>query len=222
MDTFHGYPATALPLLEQIGANDRNFFLANKQQFTDEVLEPTRALIDALAPELHRDISDSLQVVPKVNGSISPITNDVRFHPVPPYKDYLLLRFWEGPDKASSATVFLRLSSTGIGFGAGWRFAGSDVGRYRQAVAGSQGAALQEALDELTRAGAHLIGDELKRVPAPYDADHPRSDLLRRKQLGVTWEEAVPKAVTSRRFVPWCARRLARTADVHRWLRDNV
>ena len=128
MDTFHGYPATALPLLEQIGANDRDFFLANKQQFTDEVLEPTRALIDALAPELHRDVSDSLQVVPKVNGSISPITNDVRFHPVPPYKDYLLLRFWEGPDKASSATVFLRLSNTGIGFGAGWRFAGSDVG----------------------------------------------------------------------------------------------
>ena len=223
MDSFIGYPASALPLLDQIGSNDRDYFLAHKDQYTAEILDPTRGLVSALAPELHESVSDTLQAIPKVNGSISPITNDARFHAVPPYKDYLLLRFWEGPDKGNSATLFLRISSEGIGFGAGWRFAGSDVRRYREAVAGPAGAALEAELAEVLRhPGAHLIGDELKRVPAPFDPDHPRADLLRFKQLGVTWQEPVPKALTSARFVPWCARRLARTAGVHQWLRDQV
>ncbi len=221
--SFTGFPPDALDLLARIGHNDRDWFTQHKQLYTADILEPTRALVADLAPELHDAVSPALQVVPKVNGSISPITNDARFHAVPPYKDYVLLRFWEGRDKASSSMLFMRISASGIGFGAGWRFAGSDVQRYRDAVAGPAGAELVNELATVRRTtGAAIIGDELKRVPAGYDPDHERADLLRRKQLGVTWQEPVPRSVTSARFVPWCSRRLVQAAGVHCWLRDHV
>ena len=223
MDQFTGYPPEALSLLDQIGTGDRDFFASHKERYHLEVLEPTRLLVAALAPALHDEVSPDLQVIPKVNGSISPITNDARFHAVPPYKDYVLLRFWEGADKANSPTVFMRLASEGIGFGVGWRFAGSDLARYRAAVAGPFGAQLVAELQALEhQPDAEIIGDELKRVPAPYPPDHERADLLRRKGLGIRWQEPVPKSVTTARFATWCARRLGRTVAVHRWLRDNV
>lgn len=223
MDQFTGFPSDAFPLLDRIGAGDKEFFAAHKQRYHDEILEPARLLVATVAPALHGDMSPDLQVIPKVNGSISPITNDARFHAVPPYKDYVLLRFWEGPDKASGPTVFLRLAAEGIGFGAGRRFAGSDLTRYRDAVAGAPGVELVAALAPLQRLpGAQIIGDELKRVPAGYPPDHVRGDLLRRRSVGIRWQEPVPRSVTTARFAPWCARRLARTVAVHSWLRDNV
>ena len=174
MDAFTGYPDGALELLASIGAHDREWFTAHKTQYHEQLLEPTKALVADLAPELHAGVSPGLQVVAKVNGSIAPITNDARFHAVPPYKDYVLLRFWEGPDKANSSMLFLRLSATGVGFGAGWRFAGSDVKRYRDAVAAAPGADLVAELEPLLRKpGAEIIGDELKRVPPGYDAENP-------------------------------------------------
>lgn len=223
MTQFTGYPDGALNLLTRIGAGDRDFFAANKDAYTQEILEPTRALVVGLAPILHQGVSEDLQVVDRVNGSISPITNDLRFHSGPPYKDYVLLRFWEGTDKAHSPMLFLRLGADGVGFGAGRRFAGSDLDGYRQAVARPAGAQLADLVAGLVSAtGGEVIGPELKRVPAPFASDHPRADLLRRKELGVRWLEPVPRSLTSARFVPWCGRRLERAAGLYRWLRDEV
>lgn len=219
---FTGYPIGALALLATIGSGDRDHFRAHRDEYTAHLLDPTRALVRDLAEPL-QEVSPGITAVPAVNGSISPINNDARFHAVPPYKDYLLLRFWEGEDKANSPTVFVRISPDGIGFGAGWRFAGGDVQRYRRAVAGPAGAELVAIVADLTsRTRGEIIGDELKRVPTGYDSDGPAADLLRRRQLGVTWTEPVPKSIHTARFVPWCARRITPATDLFRWLRDNV
>jgi len=62
----------------------------------------------------------------------------------------------------------------------------------------------------------------LKRVSAPYGADHPRADLLRHKMFQARWSEPLPDSVSKAEFVDWCAERLVATTDVHRWLVDNL
>ena len=219
---FTGYPTEAMPLLAEIGSGDRDRFRALRDEYNTQILDPTRDLVRDLAGPLQQ-ISPGINAVPAVNGSISPINNDARFHAVPPYKDYVLLRFWEGEDKANSPMLFLRIAPDGIGFGAGWRFAGNDVERYRRAVTGPAGDGLAEILAGLTgRVHGEVIGDQLKRVPAGHASDHRHAALLRRKQLGVTWTEHEPKSFHTARFGPWCARRLTIAGDLHRWLRDNV
>lgn len=220
---FTGYPDGALPLLTRLGGVDPAGFALARLRYQAEIALPTKEFVHDLGAELRQRISDGIQAVASVHGSISPITNDLRFHARPPYKDHLVLRFWEGDDKRTAPTLFLRLQQDHVGFGSGISPDGPGLARYRDAVAADSGAELATALRRLQRRrGAELAGQELRRVPAGFDPDGPRADLLRHRWLQIRWQEPTPKAVGSSRFVSWCAARLERSADVHRWLRDHV
>ena len=45
------------------------------------------------------------------------------------------------------------------------------------------GRELRKILDKLLAQGFELAGEQLKRVPKPWDDTHPRADLLRYKAL---------------------------------------
>ena len=63
---------------------------------------------------------------------------------------------------------------------------GEGLTRFR-AMIDEEGDAITAALDELSDLTlSDWGGAPLKRVPKPYDADHPHSDLLRRKSLVVS------------------------------------
>ena len=62
----------------------------------------------------------------------------------------------------------------------------------------------------------------VKRVPAPFDADHPRADLLRMTGFQVRFIEPLPDTIGSPDFAGWCADRLADLLPVHRWLLANL
>jgi len=47
---------------------------------------------------------------------------------------------------------------------------------------------VQTRIDAAVNAGATLSKPELKRVPSPFEKDHPRGELLRRKSL-VLWSD---------------------------------
>jgi hypothetical protein len=68
-----------------------------------------------------------------------------------------------------------------------------------------------------------IAGADLKRVPAPFPADHPGADLLRHKAMfQLRWSEPLPSEVSSPDLVHLCAARLALLADLHRWLLTEV
>ena len=60
--------------------------------------------------------------------------------------------------------------------------------KFRQEVAAPQGEELAAMLDEFEAQGARLGKPDLKRVPAPFDKDHPRAELLKYKGLTV-WRD---------------------------------
>ena len=118
----------------------------------------------------------------------------------------------------------VRIHPGGIGFGGGAAFDKADLDRWREAVADDRaGAALEAALDSLRALpGAEIAGEALKRVPAPYEADHPRGALLRHKMIQARWQEPVPTEFENAEFVDWCLERLMRFEGLHHWLLANV
>jgi len=220
--SFDGFSEEGLTLLSALGEGDRAFFHSHKKRVAVEVMDPAKALVDDMAEALRETISTGIVGQAKVNGSISPLNNDLRFNPErSPYKDHLLLRWWEGQDKKTAPTLWLRVSRGGVGFATG-RTLSTAV--WREAVAGPLGESLAEHLARLgARHDVDVAGAELKRVPKPYTPDHPRSDLLRHKQMfQVRWSEPAPAVMQSAGFVAWCARRLEGCADIHRWLGLNL
>jgi uncharacterized protein (TIGR02453 family) len=220
---FTGFPREGLDFLAELPSHDKDWFAANRAPYDACVAAPAKVFVDALGERLQDEISPAIVVQPKVNGAIAPINRDVRFSAdKTAYKDHLLLKWWEGENKKLAPTLYVRLSSVSVGFGSGTMF--DSIDRWREAVDDEKtGAALVAALHELA-AGRELevAGAELKRVPAPYDADHPRADLLRHKMFQARWSEPLPDSVSDAEFVDWCAERLVAAADVHRWLVDKL
>ena len=220
---FTWFPREGLDFLAELPSHDKDWFAANRAPYDECIAAPAKVFVDALGERLQDEISPAIVVQPKVNGAISPINRDVRFSAdKTPYKDHLLLKWWEGENKKLAPTLYVRLGSASVGFGSGAMF--DSVDRWREAVDDEKtGASLLAALEDLA-AGRELdvAGAELKRVPAPYDADHPRADLLRHKMFAARWSEPLPDNVSNAAFAGWCVERLVATADVHRWLVDNL
>jgi uncharacterized protein (DUF2461 family) len=116
-----------------------------------EVVVPSKAFVTDLGQVLVEQISPRIVSQPKANGAIAPINDDIRFaRDKPPYKNHLLFRFWEGPDKKTAPTLFVRISEIDVGFASGRNFV--SVGRWREPIDDeSVGASLSGAIDALRR-----------------------------------------------------------------------
>jgi len=225
MPAFEGFPAAALDLLASLPLANRDWYRGNKREIDEALLDPAKALVDALGERLRAEVSPTIESQPKVNGSISPLNEDLRFAPnKPPYRDYLMLNFWDGSPKQLAPTLRVRISPDSVGFGGGMAFDKHPLDRYRSAVADEHsGPAIAAALAPLeTIEGYELAGEALKRVPAPYAADHPRAALLRHKMLQARWPDPVPAEFSDERFIDWCMERLVRLKPVHEWLIEHV
>ncbi len=231
---FIGYRPEARTLLGRLPELDKEQFSARRNEYVAALLEPTKLLVTDVGELLRESISPNLVFEPKTNGSIAPINNDLRFKPkgTPLYKDHFLLRFWEGDDKKTAPTLFVRVSAENVGFATGMGFTKPALAKWREAVGGPAGAKLQKVIDavldefrgneEEDEPGAEVAGDALKTVPSPYDDDHERAELLKLKSFQLRWSMPMPTSVGSRKFPDWCAEQLDRVALAHHWLLEQV
>lgn len=215
--SFAGYPKESMPFLAALPDKDPDWFKANKAAYEAAVVKPTKAFVVDLGDRL-RELGAGVEAQPKTNGSIAPINNDLRFNPdAAPYKDHVMLRFWEGSPKKTAPMLMVRVAPDGIGFASG--IVPGDVGRWRDVVDGPGGQPLADAIAELAEAtSADVVGEALKKVPSPYAPDHPRGQLLRHKMLQVRWIQPVPTAINAADFVDWCADELGQAVPLHRRL----
>ena len=224
VDEFTGFPTEGLKFLTTLGTKDKAWFDKNRKVYDEMVVGPTKAFVVAMGERIADDIAPGIVALPKANGSIAPINNDLRFSPdKAPYKDHLLLRFWDGPDKKTAPTLMVRISEDTVGFAAGAPIGSLDV--WRKLVdddkTGGELAAILAALGK--GRDLDVDGEGYKKVPKPYGEDHPRADLLRHKHgLQARWPEAAPASINKASFVDWCMRRLAALSDLHNWFRTNL
>ena len=222
MPTFEGFSKAGMSFLTELGQNDKTWFGANRAIYDAQVVPAAKAFVTTMGDYLRANVSDAIEAQPKTNGSIAPINNDLRFSPdASPYKDHLMFRFWEGPVKKTSAMLMVRVHPTdGVGFASGINFANIDV--WRTAIDNeATGTALTNAINAVVSdTDADVVGEGLKKVPKPFDPDHPRGDLLRHKGLQVRFIQKPSRGVLHKpSFVDdFAGPQLVRLGDIHHWL----
>lgn len=203
--------------LGRLGANnDRQWFEAHRADYETHVKRPGEAFAQALASQLDAATGEAHEY------RIFRIHRDVRFSKDKrPYNAHLHISFSpEGGCKEGGPAWMFGLDPGGLTLGAGiFAFSAPRLDNWRALVAAPEGASVAELIDGLHAEKVRVGKPELKRVPAPYPADHPRADLLRRKGLtawidGLASETAFATAGPSN-----CALALIRLRELFQVLR---
>jgi uncharacterized protein (TIGR02453 family) len=169
---FSGFPVAALDFYDDLELdNTKSFWEAHKAVYKEAVEAPMKALMAALEPEFGA-------------GKVFRPYRDVRFaKDKTPYKTSQGAFVGTGP----ATGWYVEIAAAGVRVGGGFYEASGDrLAAFRDAVAHDKtGPALKRLLARLEKAGWEIRGDRLKTSPRGYDADHPRIELLRHKQLFV-------------------------------------
>jgi len=169
---FSGFPVAALDFYDDLELdNTKSFWEAHKAVYKEAVEAPMKALMAALEPEFGA-------------GKVFRPYRDVRFA-----KDKTPYKTNQGAFVATGPATgwYVEIAAAGVRVGGGFYEASGDrLAAFRDAVAHDRtGPALKRLLTRLEKAGWEIRGDRLKTSPRGYDADHPRIELLRHKQLFV-------------------------------------
>ncbi len=167
---FTGFPVAAFDFYDDLEVdNTRSFWEANKAVYDEAVKQPMVALTAGLAAEFGE-------------AKIFRPYRDVRFaKDKTPYKAHQGAFVAAGP----ATGWYVEIAPQGMRVGAGYYEAsGPRLSAIREAVADDvTGPKLQRLITRLGKAGFEISGEQLRTTPRGYAADHPRIDLLRRKQL---------------------------------------
>jgi len=204
--TFSGIPTVALDFYEDLEAdNTKTFWTAHKHIYDESVKAP----LEALMLDLEREFGPAKLFRPY---------RDVRFSKdKTPYKTHQGAWFGE-------SSTYLHISAAGLFLAAGyWDTSSTQVDRLRRAVADDvAGPALQRAINAVTKKGNEIGGEQLTRVPAGYDKDHPRADLLRYKSLTAHREVGCPDWLPTPKAKTEIAKMWRSFAPLTSWLNTHV
>jgi uncharacterized protein (TIGR02453 family) len=166
---FAGFPEEALDFYEGLEAdNSKAYWTDHKAMYDECVAAPMQALLEELEPRFG-------------TAKMFRPYRDVRFSKdKSPYKtrQYAVVH-------SGDQGLYVGIDAQGLHLGGGMFHATSEqVAAIRAAVADEvSGVALAKVLKSLRRKGFIVGGQQLKRVPKPWDDTHPRADLLRHKSL---------------------------------------
>jgi uncharacterized protein (TIGR02453 family) len=207
---FPGFPPEGLQLLADLADhNDRDWFQPRKAAYEATVKAPMVALVEALNDALAA-FAPAYRADPK---KITRVNRDIRFSAdKSPYRTDISVVFpRQGGDKHEVAGFYVGASPAGVDVLGGAYMPGPEqLARLRSRLAADH-EAFRAILadDELRRVMGELQGEQLKRVPKDYPADHPAGDLLRHKQLYLATR--LPSSVaTSPRLLPELTSRMER------------
>jgi uncharacterized protein (TIGR02453 family) len=169
---FTGFPVAALDFYDDLEMdNTKSFWDAHKAVYDEAIKAPMTALVKELEPEFGQ-------------AKVFRPYRDVRFA-----KDKTPYKTNQGAFVATapSTGLYVDIAARGMRVGGGFYDAsGERLVAIRAAIADDRtGAKLQRALRKLEKAGWDVGGEKLKTAPRGYDAEHPRIELLRHKQLFV-------------------------------------
>ena len=160
--------------------NSRDWFKARKSEYVARLREPAEALLAETAPKLGNLVGRPMET------KLFRIERDVRFSKdKTPYNAHLHM-LWREAGREAGPGWFLGIGLDYLRVGWGWMaWTPAQTAAWRDAMAGPRG----ETIDAAIRAcGMEPRAPELKRVPAPFAADHAMSEHLRRKSLAL-WSD---------------------------------
>ena len=161
--------------------NTRDWFQAHKSDYDAKLRDPAKALLDEMAPRLHT--LTGYTVTPKLFRA----HRDVRFSKdKTPYKTHLHMLWAVASGARQNPVLFLGINQTEVTVGTGMMEFTKDVLLDWRKMVDLDGDHIAHQIAKVTRAGFAQWDPKLKRIPAPFDKDHPHGDLLRQKGLVAT------------------------------------
>ncbi|WP_270888081.1 DUF2461 domain-containing protein [Pedococcus sp. 5OH_020] len=167
---FRGFPLWGVRFYDELRTtNTKELWSQHKAEWERAVRDPMRALVESLEDEFGP-------------ATVFRPNRDIRFSPdKSPYKTY------QGAIAGPAAGIgyYVQLDADGLLVGGGFHtHSAEQTGRFRAAIAaGPTGAQLERITGSLVDQGYSLEGAALKTRPKGVEADHPRLELLRRKEL---------------------------------------
>jgi uncharacterized protein (TIGR02453 family) len=222
---FPGFPKEGLSFLDDLAANNhKTWFEAHKKDYERLLRDPALEFIVALGERL-KTISKGVHYDTRANGSgsLMRIYRDTRFSAdKTPYKTNISMMFWEGEGKKMQHPGFgIQIQSHEAGMMAGmFGFDKTQLEAYRQAVIDNKlGKELVKAIEAVKSVnGFDVSGEQFKRVPAGYDADHPRANLLLYNGLHAYSPRIPPDVITSPEIVDVCFEYCRIMSPIQQWL----
>jgi uncharacterized protein (TIGR02453 family) len=202
MNSFPGFPKDLFRFLNDLSKNNnRDWFNENKDRYQKSVVFPVKDFIVAMGGELPK-ISRNFVADPRTNGgSMFRIYRDIRFSKDKrPYKDNVGCQFRHVAGKTAHAPGFYVHLQPGIVFVGGgiWKPPNPVLDKIRSAIV--------EQPDKWSKVikGSKFFstieGDQLKRPPRGYDADHPFIEDLKRKSFFLK-HDVKPSLITKPEFM---------------------
>lgn len=228
-DTFNGFPEAGLQFLRDIEVhNNKAWFEENRGTFDASLIAPAQDFVAALGSRL-QTLDPAIVIDTRTDGRgvLMRFYRDTRFSKdKSPYKTNIAGMFSDGQGKKTERPAYgFHMGAESMELMAGmFKFSKEHLAAYRQAVAGEQsGEELVAILRRLGEAGPyHLAGEHYKRVPAGYEAGHPRADLLRYAGLYAYPAALESRYLTSPELVDVCMDHFRTMAPVYDWLGNYV
>lgn len=169
--------------------NEREWFLANKSRYEDNVRDPFLRLIADLQPGLHK-INPRIVVDPNPSrGSMMRIYRDIRFSAdKKPYKTNVAAFFKHARAKGDAVPgYYLHLAPGGCMTGAGvWRPEPRASQKIRNAIVADPKRWKKATTGHKWGSACQMVGESLKRPPAGIDPNHPFIEDLKRKDFAIS------------------------------------
>lgn len=182
------FTQATLDFLSDLSANNsRDWFSENKPRYEADLKAPAAAYMEAMKAEI--DTRTGLAHATRLFR----IHRDLRFSKdKTPYNTHVHISFVPRDAAGVAPAWMMGLSGSYFTLGCGaFAFDKPGLERFRETVAGEDGVAIAQTCTDLAAGGVRLSEPDLKRVPTPYDRDHPRADLLRHKGLA-GWIDHAP------------------------------
>ena len=204
--SFTGFPKEFFTFLEALSKNNnREWFNANKQRYETNVVAPVMDFITEVGHFLPPLSTAMIADTRRTGGSMFRIYRDTRFsRDKRPYKENVGCQFRHVDGKnAHTPGFYVHLSPREVFIGGGiWRPDTPTLNRIRDAIVEhpSEWQTVLEDRDFSRYFGTLAMGDQLKRIPRGYEADHPYAEDLKRKDF-TAFKDLDPASALSPEFM---------------------
>jgi uncharacterized protein (TIGR02453 family) len=222
---FGGFSRDFIRFFEELAANnDRDWFNDNKSRYLDTVVGPISEFIVEMAPRLKK-ISKHFTADPRPHGgSMFRIYRDTRFSKdKTPYKTHAGVQFRHSAGRdAHGPGFYVHLAPDEVFSGGGiWHPPNPVLNSIRDSMADNVRAWARIANAKKTREVGGIRGEQLKRPPRGFDAEHIHIEDLKRKSLYIM-TESDPNTMLGPEFVDRVTESFRRAAPLNRFVCDAL
>jgi uncharacterized protein (TIGR02453 family) len=168
---FTGFSKKGQEFLAKIEQNNnKEWFEAHRGEYEDTILAPCREFVVEMGEHLQA-LEPTVNIVPKINGSLFKIYRDSRYHRINPIKTRIGVIFWQGSGKRmASSSFYMHFSTKELFLAVGIRSFKPDMLKcYREYIkVDAHREALHVILEKIKEKGYLIPEQRYKRYPKGF------------------------------------------------------